>query len=266
MADAGLATWVKEHRYLVPSAVETGESGVALLLLWEVDHRQPYPSGGGDGLSGALLGFSKRLQDRVLKDADLCGWLVWKDMAVPLCAGLAPSHHRRWAVRLMAPGRDEPQGWYRDFLSRWKAYLETMARPRGSRPTTGVTVAQAALIQPQPLLDTMDEATSEEAVALLSGSAQQDSGAVPLEEDEVAPPAKRRRPSAAARVPRQPAPSSKRSAPAPTADGAPPQRKQRTLTTWVSNRTDIDRPLPPTPDSHSPLPRQHGRAAAGPPT
>ena len=140
MADSGLANWVKQHRHLVPTAVETGESGMALLLLWEVDHRQPYPCAGGDGLSGALLGFTKRLQDRVKKDAELSQWLVWKDMAVPLCAGLAPSHHRRWAVRLAAPGPDEPQGWYEDFITRWRAYLETLARPRGSRPTAPAPV------------------------------------------------------------------------------------------------------------------------------
>ena len=63
--DAGLAGWVKGHRYLVPTAVESGESGMALLMLWEVDHQQAYPSGGGEGLSGALVGFSRRLQERV---------------------------------------------------------------------------------------------------------------------------------------------------------------------------------------------------------
>ena len=111
-ADAGLASWVRLHRYLVPSAVEGRESGMALLLLWEVDHRQSYPSQGGEGLSGALLGFSKRLQDRAARDAELHSWLTWKEFSAPLCAGLAPSHHRRWSVRLVAPGPGEPQGWY----------------------------------------------------------------------------------------------------------------------------------------------------------
>ena len=39
-----LAEWVKGHRYLVPTEVENGESGMALLLLWEVDHGRPFPS------------------------------------------------------------------------------------------------------------------------------------------------------------------------------------------------------------------------------
>ena len=43
-ADAGLAEWIKGHRYLVPTDVENGESGVALLLLWEVDHKRKFPS------------------------------------------------------------------------------------------------------------------------------------------------------------------------------------------------------------------------------
>ena len=98
-ADAGLVEWIKHHRYLVPATAGAGESGMALLLLWEVDHQQPYPSQGGDGLTGALIGFSRRLQDKVAKDPELAEWLVWRDVHAPLSAGLAPSHHRRWAVR-----------------------------------------------------------------------------------------------------------------------------------------------------------------------
>ena len=75
-ADAGLARWVSEHRYLVATAVERGESGMALLMLWEVDHGRPYPSTGGQGLSGALKGFTRRLQDRISQDAVLFQWLV----------------------------------------------------------------------------------------------------------------------------------------------------------------------------------------------
>ena len=49
----------------MPTAVEKGESGRALLILWEVDHQRAYPGHGGEGLSGALTGFTKRLQERV---------------------------------------------------------------------------------------------------------------------------------------------------------------------------------------------------------
>ena len=49
--DSGLAACVKVHPYLVPAEVEQGESGMALLLLWEVDHHQAYHTTGGEGLS-----------------------------------------------------------------------------------------------------------------------------------------------------------------------------------------------------------------------
>ena len=101
-ADSGLAAWITGHRFLVPAAVESGESGMALLILWEVDHQRAYPGHGGEGLSGALAGFTRRLQDRVARDPDLSQWLEWKDVQGRLAAGLAESHHRRWAVRVLA--------------------------------------------------------------------------------------------------------------------------------------------------------------------
>ena len=37
--DCGLVKWLAEHPFLVPTElVESGESRMALLLLWEVDH------------------------------------------------------------------------------------------------------------------------------------------------------------------------------------------------------------------------------------
>ena len=71
----GLAAWFKGHRHLRPTAVENGESGMALLLLWEVVHQQQFPSMGGRGrnqeLSYALMGFSKRLEGR---QPETCSW------------------------------------------------------------------------------------------------------------------------------------------------------------------------------------------------
>jgi len=47
-ADLGLAAWLADHPFLVPAQeVESGESGVSLLLLLEVDHQQAFPSQGG---------------------------------------------------------------------------------------------------------------------------------------------------------------------------------------------------------------------------
>ncbi len=75
-ADEGLAAWVKGHPYLMPAEVDQGESGIALLILWEVDHKRVYPSQGGEGLSGAVTGFTKWLQERVQRDQDWSTWLT----------------------------------------------------------------------------------------------------------------------------------------------------------------------------------------------
>ena len=67
---------------------------------------------------------------------------------MPLATGLAPTHHRRWGVRLRPPRPDEPRGWYDDFLARWTAYLETLVCPPGSRPMSAVTTEQLARVRP----------------------------------------------------------------------------------------------------------------------
>ena len=60
-----LVAWVRTHRHLVPVAsddVLQWESGVALLLLWEVDHKREFITEGGRGMTLRLLAFSRRLQ------------------------------------------------------------------------------------------------------------------------------------------------------------------------------------------------------------
>ena len=262
-ADQGLAAWVRQHRYLVPSAVELGESGMALLVLWEVDHRHPYPGQGGDGLSAALVGFTRRLQERVGKDDELRHWLVWKDMNVPLCAGLAPSHHRRWAVRLVAPGPGEPRGWYDEFVGRWRVYLETLARPRGSRPSSTVTEDEAFRIRPRLVVEP-SASTVDMGPGAPPGPSISPSGASPRVADLVGPPAKRRRlPGPRLPPPAASEPSRKRHRPSQSPEEAPPPRRQRTLTTWLQSRQA--NPLP-AEDHGEPSPPHHGRAVEGPPT
>ena len=161
--DTGLAAWIHDHRYLVASDVASGESGMALLLLWEVGHQRTFPSQGSEGLSATLSSFTKRLQARVAKDPRLA-WLQSEVMAMPLSAGLAPTYHKRWSVRVLAPAPGEPRGWYDDFLARWRAYTETLVCPPGSRPSTEVTAEQLARVRPglkQPsLLDVTAELAS----------------------------------------------------------------------------------------------------------
>jgi hypothetical protein len=136
-ADAGLASWLRGHRYLVPTAVEQGEAGMALLLLWEVDHGQPFPTGvAGDSTTATLASFSRRLRLRVAQDDELSSWLEVKEMQFPLAPGLPASHQLRWSVRVQRPGAGEASGWYDDFVARWRAYLETLLiAPERSRPT-----------------------------------------------------------------------------------------------------------------------------------
>ena len=163
--DANLAAWVKSHRYLVPTEVERGESGMALLLLWEVDHGRRFTTMGDQGLSCALAGFSRRLELRVTQDPQLA-WLSWREMNVPLCPGLVPSYHRRWSVRGVAPAAEEPRGWYEEFLQRWRAFLEVLAQPRGSQNMLEVSAEQLARVRPreeQPVV----------AVTMTAGSVQE---------------------------------------------------------------------------------------------
>ena len=125
--DAALARWVRMHRYLQPVELADGESGMALLLLWEVDHQRDFPMCGDD--DNKLRSFTRRLKRRVAEDPELSGWLVSKNMQQPLAPGLADTHHERWSLRVCAPPADEPQGWYTEFIERWRAYLVTQTRP-----------------------------------------------------------------------------------------------------------------------------------------
>ena len=138
--NAGLAEWVRRHRYLTPIEVESGESGMALLMLWEVDHGRPFPRQGGDSTSAQLLGFTRRLQARVQEDAELRAWLTCKYMQRPLAPGLPAAHHSRWSVRIVKPAPTEPQGWYDEFLRRWRQHLEELAGA-GMQPTVLQSVA-----------------------------------------------------------------------------------------------------------------------------
>ena len=64
---------------------------MALLLLWEVDHGQPYPPAGARGLADTLMNFARRLKARVQADPELSGWLESRKLQVPLSPGLVAS-------------------------------------------------------------------------------------------------------------------------------------------------------------------------------
>jgi hypothetical protein len=162
-ADAGLAAWLREHRHLRPVEVDQGESGMALLLLWEVDHAQSYPSLGGATTTAMLLAFTRRLKRRVAADKELSAWLTMRDMHGALAPGLAPSHHARWSVAVVPPGPAEPQGWYDEFRHRWLAYLASQAHPTGAQPAAPLALPLLGA-PPAPPAESTDVATSSNAV------------------------------------------------------------------------------------------------------
>ena len=277
-SDTGLADWLRCHRFLRPVELSEGESGMALLILWEVDHGGPFPRQGGEALSGALLGFTRRLKRRVELDSELQEWLACRYVQQPLAPGLAPSHHTRWSVQICPPPAGDPQGWYADFRVRWRSFLELQARPHG----LGRVAAPTALAVPAaaPLV-VRPRAAGDDAGAAPKG--------VPLAQPSRA--ARRRSPPLTAR-----APAAKRvcvaavpSLGAPPADSRPvaPLRPPRRRQAAVRPREEEGPPdapapkrtgdiraffsppllVPPAAADPQPAPAcRHGRAAAGPPS
>jgi hypothetical protein len=144
----GLAGWLKNHRHLVPTEIEKGESGMALLLLWEVDHAQPFPTSGARDQKAVLVGFSRRLSAQVAKDEELRAWLQSRLIQQPLMPGLVATHHTRWSVRVVPPGPGDPQDWYQDFTTRWKAYLATQTLSYSASSSS--SSSSTAALQPPP--------------------------------------------------------------------------------------------------------------------
>jgi hypothetical protein len=274
--DSELAGWLKQHRYLQPVEVAQGESSMALLLLWEVEHGCTFPSLSADR-TGALTGFTRRLMKRVAADDELKEWVVTKEVQHPLAPGLPDTHHTRWSIRVCPPSAGEPQGWYTEFIARWRSYLGTLAQPVG-RHTVPTPSSSNSL--PSPALPL--EAPSSRRRPRSAGA-----NAEPL--------ARRRPPS---RRPRQegidsavlenatsstaissPAP---RPVPAaPTRTGGPhrprspptpvqsrPTKRQRDMRAWLQPKPGpalMQTAAPPQQVAPPSLP-EHGRASQGPPT
>ena len=81
-AELELPRWIKTHHFLHAVPVEQGEPSIALLLLWEADHKKEYPSQAVE-LMARLVSFTKRLTAAVEADAELKVWLVKSRYAVP---------------------------------------------------------------------------------------------------------------------------------------------------------------------------------------
>ena len=151
--DSGFVQWIRDHRSLRPVPPERGECSMALLLLWEVDHNQPFPTTASADPSKLLSGFTRRLHDRVRREPDMA-WFQFKDMHTPLARGLPPSHHVRWSVQVVEPPSGPAAAWYPIFVLRWQAYLrslvdQSVAFAAGpSLPASAATAATAPTLPP----------------------------------------------------------------------------------------------------------------------
>ena len=259
--DAGLASWVRGHRYLQPVEVAQGECSMALLILWEVEYGGPFPSASADR-AGALAGFTRRLWKRVQADEELQLWLSTKDVQQPLVPGLPDSHHTRWSVRVCKPPTGEPQGWYAEFTTRWLAYVGSLAQPAG-RST--VPSGPTALTTPSAMPSAQGAPERSKA-----------SRRRPRSGDVEGPPARRR-----ALPTSRPAPQPEEATLTSTPEGgqrrprspttAPPPRptkRQCDLRSWLQPRPQLAPALAtPPPQAVPPMPQpEHGRASPGPPT
>ena len=63
----------REHGFLKAVPWESGEPSVALLLLWEADHNQHFPTTSMD-IPVRLTGFTKTVSDAVDADIELSAW------------------------------------------------------------------------------------------------------------------------------------------------------------------------------------------------
>ena len=243
--DRGLAQWIRQHRYLKPVEIAMGESSTAMLLLWEVDNGRPWPST-ATGHAGVLQAFTKSLVQQSAQDDELQQWFVFKEQQRPLAPGLPDSHQYFWPVQVTRPPPADPQGWYDDFVARWRSYLATLAAPQGVA-VPGVSPPVAA-------------STSPEVPSLPSQPAP---GRRPRSPGPPTTVVKRRRTQPATR----PSPSAQ-----PTVrsreeeiEAGPPAKRQRDIRSFFGAQ-----PSPPTdPTTEAPATPaigRHGRAQQGPPT
>ena len=66
--------WIKTHPHIQHTSLDRGEPVVALLLLWEADFKQPYPSSSTE-FAGRLGVFSSALSVAVEADPARPSWL-----------------------------------------------------------------------------------------------------------------------------------------------------------------------------------------------
>ena len=216
-ANDELLDWFRQHRYLGRSTVEEGESSVALLMLWEVDHGRPFPTHGGGGPSTVLASFTRRLRARVVQDATVCVWATCRISQRPLLPGLPASFHTWWSVKVLEPPAGEPRGWYEEFVRRWRAYAESVANSVLA-PAVGDGSSSSSSVPPAP---SSSVSAVHDPVAL-PVSPLASTAPVPV----VSPVVSLRHPGVARHRVCRPRPMPHASAPAVPVDGRPPKRRR----------------------------------------
>ena len=267
--NATLAPWIRQHRYLQPTEVEFGECSMALLLLWEVEHGCSFPTqGDGSDRPAVLEGFTKRLISRVAADPELSQWLTHRSLQQPLSPGLADTHHVRWSLRICRPPPAEPQGWYDEFVSRWRAYLVTQTNPsqepHGTSPIT-VDSPNSAPQEPPP-----HRRPRQEPLKATRRVRQRVTVPAALQPQNPAPATELMGHAGSAGEKRQLSP--------PWGEAPPdrPVKRKRDLRSWFQPRSSMpptrnnsleDHPPPSPPEVIPPTVHpEHGRASQGPPT
>jgi hypothetical protein len=254
--DSNLAAWVRTHPYLLPEDAATGEPGVALLLLWEVDHGRAWPTT-AQSRAGVLMGFTRRLSQQVAKDDELRGWFIPQELQRPLAPGLPDSHHMFWPVRVSQPPATHPQGWYEDFVARWKAYLATLAAP------LGVAVAPATATSAASSMSASASQAPPAHVGPAEASGTQ-RGRMSVCET---PATKRRRTAPPARPPAAAGSGHLRTRPQDTiSETARPTKRQRNLHSFFSLSAPAAIENTAAASAHGAPGHHHGRAQQGPPT
>jgi hypothetical protein len=134
-AGAKLVELLRNRVRIAEAPVDQGETSLALLLLWEAENNQSFPSTASGSESDLVMGFTRRLRTLVARDDDLAGWLLSADINAPLAPGLPPSHCRRWGVRIVPPTPMTPWPAYAIFIERWQARMRAQAAAPPPPPT-----------------------------------------------------------------------------------------------------------------------------------
>ena len=112
-----------------------GETSLALLLLWEAEFGQLFPSTAGSSESDLVMAFTRRLRTLVTRDDELSGWLESDDVSTPLAPGLPPSHCRRWGLKIIPPTLAAPWPAYDVFIDKWQSRILSLAAAAPPPPT-----------------------------------------------------------------------------------------------------------------------------------